>query len=261
MKIKYQLAPLMILAFISYSVCEYCTNDRGAGNNSWGGSKKTVDGKLLKCSEWSTKGSWCLNTCEKRGEGHYWCQTGKVSELWGYCSPKGKTILGNECHGRCQKYKDEYYFCYIDDQKDNWDYCSPDGKVTEVKYSITGQECGGECAKYGESYYWCQKPQRWKGSSARGGRKADSTWDKCSPNPKRTVLGESCKSKCSTEGENYYWCKTESSWDYCGPSKDFSRLNSSSAFLFSSSTMIFFMSILFLVFSFFRNTEVIYAEC
>ena len=129
MKCSYQLFKLLVVVGFHLSTGEYCTNRCGGGNNTeyWCGQQKTINGKLSKCSEYSHKGVWCLNTCEKRGEKYFWCQTGHESRIWDYCAPKQKTIYGNDCKGRCMRGKD-YYYCYIDDDK-NWDYCSPEARV------------------------------------------------------------------------------------------------------------------------------------
>jgi hypothetical protein len=72
--------------------------------------------------------SICKNSCEKRGESYYWCNT--IDDSWDYCSPQGEiqsSYKNNICRGPCKQYKgvtwsNKYYVCKTDFE-DN-EYCS-----------------------------------------------------------------------------------------------------------------------------------------
>jgi hypothetical protein len=91
-------------------------------------------------------------------------------------------------------------------------------ETTLYPLTIGGFHCETPCLQMGYSYYWCGR--RWD----------NNRWDYCSPprpatsgGRQKTIRGEDCKGECTFYNENYYYCETESSWDYCSLSEPYSE--------------------------------------
>jgi hypothetical protein len=126
-----------------------------------------------------------------------------------YCSPPKVTYNNKNCTSECKQEGKSYYWCKT--EKDSWDYCSPEQKLNELalkwkspSYTSEGRLCKTQCQKYKNEYWWC--------GTGRGG------WDICSPfnkEHKLTYKGEICIGRCVFYDSKYYYCETQSSWDYC----------------------------------------------
>ena len=134
---------------------------------------------------------------------------------WDYCSVNDQhTRYNYQCEGPCTFQKQKfvtmsYYWCK---QGDSWEYCSPKAKPNlhfndKIELSTTGEICRSKCGKHGKKHHNCLL----------FGREERSQGGLCSPDNKTTYYGERCMDDCDARGYKFYWCNTETSWDYCSP--------------------------------------------
>lgn len=151
----------------------------------------------------SIYGALCYDQCATRGYKYYWCNTRKG---WDYCSPRPNVDYhNNPCRAThpCAKNNKNYYWCYL--EKGGWGFCGLQSPKTSFFRSSSYRElCRDKCEYDSQKgYYFCY--------TSKG-------WDYCSPWPDVTYKDVSCRDEhsCDLHGENYYWCKTKDSSDYCG---------------------------------------------
>lgn len=151
----------------------------------------------------STYGALCYDQCATRGCKYYWCHTRKG---WDYCSPRPNVdYQNNPCEAThpCAKYDENYYWCNL--EKGGWGYCGFQTPKTSFFRSSKYRELCRDNCEYDsqKGYYFCYTSK---------GR------DYCSHWPNVTYKDVSCRDdhSCDLHGQNYYWCKTKDSWDYCG---------------------------------------------
>jgi len=178
---------------------------------------------LVKPVQYTVNLDECISECRQQGENYHWCtksmdycsEEGRCDWSWDYCSMDGDHSRYNyKCKEKCGNKGTSYYWCEL--ENGGWDYCSPSAqlgvhKSDHVELTRYGIKCRDVCGLKGEKYYWC---------SQHGGDK-QNWWDYCSPNQTITRYQEKCKDECTNTDNfffsNFYWCHTDSSWDYCSP--------------------------------------------
>ncbi|XP_048028834.1 uncharacterized protein LOC125256687 isoform X1 [Megalobrama amblycephala] len=156
--------------------------------------------------------------CGTGGKGYYYCKTGSLFSLylpWGYCGlVTDKNIYygsrtGVMCHDKCDQ--DKNYLC---NTAKGQDLCSQ-----FLNKDNMNRHCKEDspCRKRGQNYYWC-----WL---------KEGSWGHCGPVEPKMFLHRSkkdhlCVDECQYhESGDYYWCHTDSSWDYCSPDVDVTYKN------------------------------------
>lgn len=171
--------------------------------------------------QYTYRGGRCIGECKQWEEDYYWCKKnlhhcsggrgGTCDAWWDYCSPDPwHTRYNKKCKEECSWSEEGYHWCYEEDG--GWDYCSPAPEMgvdvkDHMEVSIYGVRCSSICSDWGESYNWCRLY----------GGKDGSAWDYCSTSPNLTTHSAECTDECARRKEEYFWCNTAESWDYCSP--------------------------------------------
>ena len=111
------------------------------------------------------------------------------------------------CVSECTQ-KKSYYWCYTGKHSRDWDYCSP-----RPNFDINNRPCLNNCGKKNKtSYNWCDVTVR-----------NNKSWNYCGTHRDNFNLvasnGYFCTDECAKRGKPYYWCNTESGWQYCSPNE------------------------------------------
>lgn len=144
---------------------------------------------------YTTDGSWdycCTGQCGNHGNtGYDWCESGNKRQPCKRQSLASLSLTASGKHCRSDSQcgfhgNTDYAWCYT--VSGNWDYC-----------------CTSECEQYDQNYDWCT---------------TGSEWQYCKRDISTITIysasGKRCKSACSYNGKDYFWCyTTDDSWDYC----------------------------------------------
>ncbi|XP_048056093.1 uncharacterized protein LOC125274073 [Megalobrama amblycephala] len=186
---------------------EYKCKSTDKDGNTWSmycSPKTKTDYRGIECGE-----------CGTGGESYYYCKTGSFFSLnlpWGYCGlVTDKNIYygsktGTMCHDNCYQKDQDYNLC---NTAEGEDYCS---QLIYRDYRNNQCKEDSPCRKQDQNYNWC-----WL---KKGG------WGHCGPVEPKMFLHQSkknqfCIDECQYhENKDYYWCHTDSSWDYCSPDVD-----------------------------------------
>ena len=151
---------------------------------------------------------YCLTKCkfhDDGGDGYHWCKKGLSIQKREIRTKKVNRVKRSANKGLVDGPKGIIEGLISPSIPSAWDYCDPLHEVKEPHTQLSAKYklwCLDECKKQEYlGYYTC--------NTLLGP-------DYCSPKNDTTYQEEKCTSSCDKHDYDYYWCKTSSSWNYCG---------------------------------------------